>query len=168
MKKIALIMLLMVAALGARGENADITRIRQIYSDAKAQIAMGEEEIQARNMLETHGQYMIPGCGPTDELVRCYFKMQYSSDGEMTYQPYFITRTRNIAARNYYDEFLFDEDGMLVFFYEKMDNEEVRCYWGEEGVIVRGGGDSLIEVGEAYSDAVTLQLSYVMMMNRHQ
>lgn len=170
MKKLFLILalLLPVVAVSARGEDADVIKIREIYQAAQAQIAMGNDEVQARNMLETHAQYMIPGCGPTDEVVRCYFRLDCGDEGEVTYQPYFITRSRNVAARQYYEEYLFSPEGMLVFFYEKSGDAEVRYYWCDDGLVIVGGGEWITDADHAYSDAVTMQLSYAMLMNRRQ
>ena len=170
MKKSALIFLLLLplVALSARGDNGGVNKIRGIYNEAKHQIAMGDEEVQARNCVEMHGQYMVPGCGPTDDVIRCYFRLQYVDEGEMIYQPYFITRTHNVAARNYYDEWLFDEDGMLVFCYEKSGDDEVRYYWCDSGLVTVGGGEWLTDALSAQSEAQTIQLSFAMIMNRRQ
>ena len=43
-----------------------------------------------------------------------------------------MTRSYNVGARNYYEEFLFDKGG-LVFYFCKSQNDETRYYWGAGG-----------------------------------
>ena len=54
------------------------------------------------------------------------------NQGNVFYTPYFMTRSYNVGARNYYEEFLFDK-GSLVFYFNKSQNDETRYYWGAGG-----------------------------------
>ena len=47
---------------------------------------------------------------------------------------YFITRKYNVGAREYYEEFLFNE-GSLVFYFNKQEANETRYYWGRDGFL---------------------------------
>ena len=44
-----------------------------------------------------------------------------------------MTRSYNVGARNYYEEFLYDKEGSLVFYFSKSQNDETRYYWGAGG-----------------------------------
>lgn len=124
--------------------DAEIAAIRAAYSRAKEQIELNnhaEEQNVPRNDMEVVSHYVIPGCGPTEEVIHYYFTLDVDPEtGECVYTPYFITRSYNVAARKFYQEFLFDRQTVqLLFFYQHNDGtgtdpEETRYYYGENDV----------------------------------
>ena len=137
MRTIATIVLLLVLSLTAQAQNAQLAQIRKQYAEAKQQVADAErlqKEGQPGNILTVTNSYQMPGCGPTNETICYYYNGRYDEEVSVViYRPYLIIRKFNVAARQFYQEFLFDTDGNAVFFFEKADADELRYYWGQDG-----------------------------------
>jgi len=119
---------------------ARVAQIRKMYADAKERIMHNDNGDAPRSDMEVTACYVIPAAGSTKETIHYYYELQNDGeDGVAFYQPYFVTRNFNIAARNFYQEFLFDtERRELVFCYGSEENfdggtDEVRFYWGDTG-----------------------------------
>ena len=75
----------------------------------------------------------IDGAGPIKDVTHYYYSGEFDENlGNVYYTPYFMTRSYNVGARNYYEEFLFNK-GSLVFYFCKSQNDETRYYWGAGG-----------------------------------
>ena len=124
--------------------DAEISAIRAAYSTAKEQVELNshaQEQNVPRSDMEVVSHYVIPGCGPTEEVIHYYFTLDEDSELETyVYKPYLITRSYNVAARKFYQEFLFDQpEASLLFFFQSNDamdgsNDETRYYYGKHGV----------------------------------
>lgn len=135
--------------LGAQAQTGKaanrVAEIRRIYNETKQHIAEVSQEENARNELTVNSHHMVPACGITEEVIHYYIDLQDTeTPGEFHYQPYFITRSYNIAARKFYEEFLYDRNtNELIFVYLSGDNyetggrDETRYYWGNppEGLV---------------------------------
>ena len=108
---------------------ARVAEIRKMYADAKDLVEKNGKGNTPRSDTEIVSQYVVPGTGPTKEVIHYYYELQ--SDGELGvpfYQSYLITRKYNVAAREFYQEFLYDKERHeLVFAF--------RYYWGESGLV---------------------------------
>ena len=142
----ALCCLLTAGAQSSPAAKARVAEIRKMYTQAKEDITNGQkmakEGIPA-NETVVNSDYMLPGSGPAKCVTHYYFKLQYDEDISRYYfTPYFITNSYNVAAHKYYQEFLYDKAGDLVFYYEKNNqsgkDEETRLYFGSEA---QGAGD---------------------------
>ena len=75
------------------------------------------------------------GTGPTKEVITYYHRVAYDEGAEMSFhRPFFITRKFNVAAREFYQEFLYDKAGNLKFFFEKNPDGETRFYYCSDDV----------------------------------
>lgn len=127
-------------AFSAAAQTSDLVKdIRAAYSAAKEKIRLsgGEDGVPCNDATATL-QYMVPGTGPRTEVFHCYFELDTDEDGAH-YLPYFITRKYNIAAREFYEEYLFEPAaGRLRFAFIQSDtfegtkNEE-RYYYDDCG-----------------------------------
>ena len=120
-------------------EKTQVANIRDLYAKAKQQIEDAKrlvKEGEPGNELTINNYYQVPGCGPNNEVISIYYNGTYSEEAStVVYIPYFISRKFNYAVRNYYQEILFDQKGDLVFFFEKMENDETRYYWSTDKLI---------------------------------
>ena len=147
MKKTKLLCLVYVlfctAALQAQKSpqvRARVAEISKMYAAAHDAMAQNGQSGEIRSDTEITARYVVPGTEATRETVHYYYELQNDGEaGVAFYQPYFVTRCYNVAARKFYQEFLFDtERRELVFAYESGENfeggtDEVRCYWGDNG-----------------------------------
>jgi len=135
-----IILFFLALCLSARAQNdaGVVKAVRAAYSEAKEKIKLADGDPSPRNDASATLSYNVPGTGPRTTVVHCYFDLDTDENGAH-YQPYFITLKYNIAARAFYEEYLFDpESGRLLFAFLQGDtfegakNEE-RYYYDESG-----------------------------------
>ena len=152
MKKRLLKLILLGFSLGitvlaaAQNEAAAVREVRAAYAAAKEQIARSSESDDANlhNDVVTTIRRNMPGSGPSVETYHCYFDLDVQAEPvwEVHYRPYFITRKYNIAARNFYEEYLYEPaSGRLLFVFLQGDSldggkNEERYYYDAEGRLV--------------------------------
>ena len=116
-----------------QAQNAQVTNIRKMYAEAKQRMADKKKAEVPLDETVVTSNYMAPGAGPVKDVTHYYYSGEFDENlGNVYYTPYFMTRSYNVGARNYYEEFLFDK-GSLVFYFCKSQNDETRYYWGSGG-----------------------------------
>lgn len=156
--------------------DAEIASIRAAYRDAKEQVEINshaEEQNVPRNDVEVLSHYVIPGCGPTEEVIHYYFTPDEDSETDSyVNKPYLITRSYNVAARKFYQEFLFDKkETSLLFFYQCNDaidgtRDETRYYYGKNGTHQSIKGSAQMDEVFAARLADELKSAFNLLMNR--
>lgn len=149
MKTILFTIALFLSGLIALAQNTpenqkEVAEIRKLYAQAK-------QEMEGLDGLEREGlppnktvfssNYNEAGTGPTKEVVTYYHRVAYDEEAEMSFhRTFFITRKFNVAAREFYQEFLYDTDGNLKFFFEKNPDGETRYYYCNDDVydVIKG------------------------------
>lgn len=142
MLRFLLMLVLALPGLPQDGLPTTVKEIRQRYADTQQSIAMMHEEEHFRSEIVTTIQRNMPGSGIRKETVTCYFA-EFGEDLDPDYRPYFVTRKYNVAARKFYEEYLFDaETGKLLFVFLQADSienagtkDETRYYFGPQGLI---------------------------------
>lgn len=146
-RKVLLLTLLVFSCMTIQAQStpqakARVAEIRKMYAAAKDMVEKNGKEGTPRSDTEIVGQYVVPGTGPTKEVIHYYYELQ--TDGELGvpfYQSYLITRKYNVAAREFYQEFLYDKERhelVFAFLQEKLPDgsvNETRYYWGESGMV---------------------------------
>ena len=123
--------------------------------------------------MEVISHYVIPGCGPTEEVIHYYFTLDEDPETE-TYvnRLYLITRSYNVAARKFYQEFLFDKQGTaLLFFFQSNDaldgtTDETRYYYGKNGIRQSVKGSAPMDEVFAARLADDLKTAFNLLQNR--
>lgn len=149
MKTILISIALLLSAMSLTAQTSaeakrDVAEIRKLYAAAK-------QEMEGLDQLEREGQppgktvfssnYNEPGTGATKEVITYYHRATYDEETDLMFQqPFFITRSFNVAAREFYQEFMYDKEGSLKFFFEKSPDGETRYYFCSDDVydIVKG------------------------------
>ena len=155
---------------------AEMASIRAAYSAAKEKIEFNshaQEQNIPRSDMEIVSHYVIPGCGPTEEIIHYYFTLDEDPVlGTPYYKLYFISTSYNVAARKYYQEFLFSEDeSQLLFFFQSNDaldggSDETRYYYGKSGVHKSINGTAELDEVFAARKADELKTAFTHLMNR--
>ena len=92
--------------------------------------------------------------------------------GTPVYNTYFITRSYNVAARKFYQEFLFDgPECELLFFYQHNDAldggaDETRYYYGKNGIHKAIKGTAELDEVFAARTADELKNAFNLLMNK--
>ena len=118
--------LVLTGVLSAAAQDA-LSVIRKHYAEAQQKVAEYEKAEKGEGNVfplyyEVNILQNLPGTGPHRERVRMYY---YEEDNE-DWQPdepmlrrglQFVTTKYNYAAREFYEEYLFDEKGNIEFIY---------------------------------------------------
>ena len=155
---------------------AEMASIRAAYSAAKEKIEFNshaQEQNVPRSDMEIVSHYVIPGCGPTEEIIHYYFTLDEDPVlGTPYYKLYFISTSYNVAARKFYQEFLFSEDeSQLLLFFQRNDaldggTDETRYYYGKQGVHKSINGTAELDEVFAARKADELKTAFTHLMNR--
>ena len=133
MEKKIIICLLMALTfvLPATSQDA-VSVIRKHYTEAKQKVTEYEEGNITPEYYEVNILQNLPGTGPHNERMRIYY---YEKDAGDDWQPddpfltrsiHFVTNKYNFAAREFYEEYLYDEKGNIEFIYcRDADMDEV-------------------------------------------
>ena len=167
MRKIAAFMLVFLLATGVQAQNAQVTKIRKLYAEAKEVMANKKKAELPLDETTVSSNYMAPGAGPIKDVTHYYYSGDFDENlGNVYYTPYFITRKYNVGAREYYEEFLFDK-GSLVFYFCKSQDDETRYYWGIGGFFHEAvKGQKLMDEVFASRLANDLTEAFHRLMNR--
>ena len=143
----ALTLLCRLLAIGAQAQTGaakkTVDEIREQYASAKQRIEYNNSMEEARNQMTATISHMVPGTGHQEKVVTFYFTTYFDEAvGEYISKPYFITATYNVAARKFYDEYLIDQKGNVVFAYLSGDSfdtsigrDERRFYWKNDRLV---------------------------------
>jgi hypothetical protein len=156
--------------------DAEIAAIRATYSAAKEQVEINrhaQEQNVPRSDMEVISNYVIPGCGPTEEIIHYYFRLDEDAElGTYVNKLFFITRSYNVAARKFYQEFLFDDqDSELLFFFQSNDDfdggiDEMRYYYSKHGMRQSIKGNAQMDEIFAARLADELKSAFNLLINR--
>lgn len=175
------LLLALVWSTGAAqdGLPKSVKEIRQLYADTQEAIARMDEEEHLRAQMTTTVQRNMPGSGIRKETVTTFFEEYDDSvDGiefNPDYRPFFVTRKYNVAARKFYEEYLFDaETGTPVFIFLQGDSmegdgkkDETRYYFGPLGKLSESiKGERLLDEQEALDQAASLWQSLKAQLNQ--
>ena len=152
----------------------EIAGIRAAYSAAKEQMELNshaDEMNVPRSDMEISSHYIIPGSGPTEDVIHYYFTMDDDPEtGSYVYKPYLVTRSFNIAAHQFYQEYLIDKESRLLFFFQSNDAieggiDETRFYYGRHGVHKTVKGDATLDEEFCTRTAQELISAFSLIMN---
>ena len=152
----------------------EIAGIRAAYRAAKEQKELNEhaqEQNVPRSDMEISSHYVIPGSGPTEDVIHYYFTIDDDSEtGLYFYKPYLVTRSFNIAARKFYQEYLIDKESTLLFLFQRNDTfegdiAETRFYFGKHGVHKAVKGDATLDEEFCVKNAQELINAFNLIMN---
>lgn len=141
MKKLILFIFAAIMATSAQAQTA-VDAIRKHYDAMKSQIAeMGnyEGEYPVPTYYNVQIKENYPGTGPHFENIYIYHDEVESAE-DVIFPPKrieFVTTSYNFAARQYYEEYLFDKKGNLEFLYARSVMED--DYDREYRLYLRGG-----------------------------
>lgn len=141
MRKLMTMILLLTLSMGMQAQKtpaakARVAQIRQTYTEAKKNMAKADQllkEGKPANMTVVNSSYTL-GDGAGKVTTTYYYTQEEDTImGRYFYEPYFIINNYNTPGNKYYQEFLYDKDSDLIFYYEKNDGNETRFYFGKEG-----------------------------------
>lgn len=121
-----------IAAQTDASEKEIIANIRRQYAEMHEIINHQKEDVQQRNNAVLTFNHNVPGIGAQTFKYELFFT-PYESSINMNYTLRFVQCSYNVAARKYYEEFLYDADGELLFMYARRPDDsgemlEMRCY----------------------------------------
>ena len=172
MRRLSIILVLLSMMLTSQAQNVQVEKICQLYASVKeAQDYRRQAELPPNEML-VNNEYMAPGAGPVKHVYHYFFSGEYNGEaGDVVYCPQFVTWKYNVGARNYYEEYLYYDDGKLAFHYEKGESFEYRHYFDVEGGLIhkafKGNEEELewLTPDRLLGQAETMRRSFSLLMN---
>ena len=162
MRRTSLLIVILLSVLTVQAQDARLAQIRKLYAEAKESMENRKKAEIPPNDMVVSSNYMAPGAGPIKDVTHYYYQ------GEtVVYTPYFITRKYNVGARDYYEEFLFEKGGLVLYFC-KSEKDETRYYWGPNGFfheLIKG--QLLMDDAFATRLACDLKEAFDKLMNRN-
>lgn len=159
MKRAIIMTIVFVGCLQTALAQNTIASIRKVYQEQKEEIARMSENFPGDGTppvyYHLHVSQNLPGTGMHHENVRMYYGELPSEEEGDPFPPHylsFVSAKYNFAAREYYEEYLYDDKGQLMFIYAYTPNEELtrmlefRLYFDGQRLLrlnVKASGDSV-------------------------
>lgn len=120
---------LLALALPAAAQNT-VESIRREYAEVQEHIRrmMDPEVMEPREYYNLHVEQNLPATGPHDVNIYMYYTEKPGQAEDVIYPEHrlqFATKKYNYAARQYYEEFLFDDKGQPMFIYSRYISNDV-------------------------------------------
>lgn len=170
MRKLTTMLLLLVIAVTASAQNAQIAHIRKMYAQVKEQVAQNGKDgmapldmtISTHEVTKVDDDFFID----FDDQLTFYFT-KYRIDSSLDYPDasscYFIVGNSSANGHSSYREILFDpNEGYLLFSYMRAETHagmviESRYYYDADGKLIeqkhKVGGDDATPDAQSWSDA---------------
>ena len=141
MRNVIVLLMCMMSVVSMQAQSspeakARVAQIRKAYTEAKNKAADADQLSKAgkpANMTVVNSSYTL-GNGAGKVTTLYYYSQREDKELERYfYEPYLITNNYNTPGNKYYQEFLFDKDSNLMFYYEKNEGNETRLYFGRDG-----------------------------------
>ena len=148
MKK--LLLTLLSVALFSTAFSQTVETIRKDYSEAMEHAKlMNDPEYPPTNRFQVTCEQMMPGSGPHKVSYTFYYHEGYDEEDEepningyLDRSIWYVKHSYNWAARDFYEEYLYDDKGNIEFIYARaVDDDdfslifEYRFYFNAKGVI---------------------------------
>jgi hypothetical protein len=150
------------SSIHAQKDSAEkIDKIRQIYQRTNRQIAAAEKnfpesEVFFSELTVNKGGTMYPAVGNFRSVYSFYYTY-----GDREIDPYpnrllKVMVATDRAARREYAEYLFDEAGKLIFYFEKMSDEPESRFYFSGGKTVRiQRGEKIVDINSRAESAAS-------------
>lgn len=123
-RKVLFTLLLCVAWTLTTSAQNTVESIRKEYQNLKEWIGHMSDDFPSTGIppvyFDLHVAQNLPGTGPHNEYIRMYYgELEPEEEGD-PYPPHFLhlaTAKYNFAAREYYEEYLYDAKGQVMFIY---------------------------------------------------
>ena len=120
-----------------------VKEIRKIYSNTQEHIKHSLELEETNNSMKIDMSRMFGGSGMQQKKMEFYYNVDDSRTNGVGWNLYFVRVSYNYAVRQFYEEYLFDEEtGKIMFIYKKADSydnnvmyNEERCYFYPDGTL---------------------------------
>ena len=123
-KKIAFTLLLCVASTWVAFAQNTIESIRKEYQNVHEWIAQMDDRFPSEGIppeyFDLNVVQNLPATGPHHEHIRMYYGELESEEESDPYPPHYLcfaTAKYNFAAREFYEEYLYDDKGQVMFIY---------------------------------------------------
>jgi hypothetical protein len=103
------------------GEKSELSHIREYYSETLKKIKTGV--LYQRELNLTYP--IIPGVGTTASRVRIYYDIPEGRDGMYEYGIIRVENYYQHTARVFYEEYLFNPSGELLFYYGRRGSGDI-------------------------------------------
>ncbi len=125
MKRLTTTLLVTLAMLQVAEAQHTIAIIRKAYQEQKELMALMSDNFPAEGCppeyYHLHVAQNLPGTGPHHENIRMYYG-EVETEEDVISPPHrltFVSSKYNFAAREFYEEYLYDKQGQVMFIYAR-------------------------------------------------
>ena len=176
MKRIVTMNLLLACCMLAAQAQNTIESIRKAYQEQKEFIALMNDNFPSEGIppeyYHLHVMQNLPGTGGHQEHVWMYYGELPAEEEGDPYPPHylsFVSSKYNFAAREYYEEYLYDSQGRVMFIYVRTpavdltSMYEFRLYFDGKRLLRLNVKESK---GEAFDDETAISFKDVYTGNK--
>lgn len=150
-----------------------IENIREAYYKATERAKSANDDYPVSSM-DLTTKRILPGSGEQTIKQKIYFVDEYDFEADKeNVQITFTTLSYNFAARQYYEEYLYDDSNNLIFAYrrypsdESSDMIEIRIYYDNNNIIkvlIKSKSEAKKQFEQTYS-GTTVPEMYIQVAN---
>ena len=175
----SLIFICGVRPIEAQTRDKRVEDIRRIYQETNEQISAAEKNfaestIFLSELVVNKGGTMYPAVGNFRNTIKFYYAYGNREENPYPNRLLKITVSTNRAAQHEWSEYLFDQAGRLIFYYEKMGEEletESRFYFASGKTIRIQRGQRIMDINSrqelAAPKAVQAQARKLVVIFQH-
>ena len=112
---------LCMAGTSFRLSAQDVSSVQRAYHEVRRNITAHRDEPNTLNEMELTVRHNVPGIGPQTIRYTFYLSpLRYDDTGKLLpHRLLLVERSYNVAAQKFQEEFLYDDEGHLLFTYEE-------------------------------------------------
>ena len=128
MKSLIVSLLMLLAGSTAATAQHTVESIRKLYGEVQESIRHMMNDEMPAEYYNLHVKQNLPGTGPHDVNIYMYYDEKPGQEEDVIYPEHYLqfaTTKYNFAARQYYEEYLYDAKGQLMFAYSRYISEDI-------------------------------------------
>lgn len=119
--RIAMAMLMLLVFCTSAQAQGAVEQIRKRYAAVKASVeAMGKDDYNPEEFYQLNVTQLLPATGRHEKKVCLYYDFLDDDEIYPSHRLSLVTSKYNFAAREYYEEYLYDEKGNVSFIYSNL------------------------------------------------
>jgi hypothetical protein len=150
---------------GLSAQNKSVERIKRIYDEIGKRIDLSEKGIDERQyagifcseLTVNKNKHVWPVVGNHEVTYKFYYDLAHTEGHQYPDRLRKVVMKSSMSDRSYYSEYLFDEAGMLLFYFTKPNEPPVgdESPRSEQRLYFEGGRPIRIANGDKIKDSIT-------------
>ena len=146
-------------------QEKSVERIKRLYEEIGKKIELSEKGIEesqyagifCTELVINNSKHVCPVVGNYEVTYKFYFELAHTEGHEFPDRLRKVVMNSSMSTRSYYSEYLFDEEGALVFYFTKPNEPPIgdEPQRAEQRIYFTGGRPVRIINGQKVRDALS-------------